>query len=235
MDGPATVSRQRPSVKYDGATLQVTLTFDNGPEPAVTDQVLDILEATGVRATFFVLGAKLAEPKRRALAKRAHAEGHWIGNHTWSHAEPLGTIADPSRVVSEIVDTQARIGELAHPDRLFRPFGGGGAIGPHLLNEVALRTLREERMTCVLWNAIPRDWEDPRGWAETALAQCRLQPWTLLVLHDLPTGAMGRLRSFVDRVLEHGGTFRQDFPPECVPIRRGEVVASLEQYVGATQ
>ncbi len=233
MDCPATVSRQCRSVKYDGATLQVTLTFDNGPEPAVTDRVLDILAATGVRATFFVLGSKLADRSRRALAKRAHAEGHWIGNHTWSHAEPLGTIADASRVISEIVETQALIGELAHPDRLFRPFGGGGAIGTHLLNEVALRTLQEERMTCVLWNAVPRDWEDPRGWAETALAQCLLQPWTLLVLHDLPTGAMGRLRIFIERVLEHGGRFRQDFPPECVPIRRGEVVAPLERYVSA--
>ena len=225
--------RARRGVKYDGATLQVTLTFDNGPEPAVTDRVLDILAATGVRATFFVLGAKLADPKRRALAKRAHAEGHWIGNHTWSHAEPLGRIADASRVISEIVETQALIGELAHPARLFRPFGGGGAIGPHLLNRAAVDVLTTEKMSCVLWNAIPRDWEDPRGWAETALAQCLAQPWTLLVLHDLPTGAMGRLRIFIDRVLDHGGGFRQDFPPECVPIRAGEVVAPLERYVSA--
>lgn len=86
-------------------------------------------------------------------------------------------------------------------------------------------------MTCVLWNAIPRDWEDPRGWVETAIAQCLAQPWTLLVLHDLPTGAMGRLRIFIDRVLDHGGRFRQDFPPECVLIRRGEVTGELAPYV----
>jgi hypothetical protein len=96
-----------------------------------------------------------------------------------------------------------------------------------------VEVLKKEKMTCVLWNAIPRDWEDPRGWAETALAQCLLQPWTLLVLHDLPTGAMGRLRIFIDRVLDHGGRFRQDFPPQCVPIRNGEVVAPLEAYVSA--
>src|SRR5690349_4716505 len=227
MDGPATVSRPRRSVKYDDATLQVTLTFDNGPEPAVTDRVLDILAATGVKATFFVLGAKLAERGRRALAKRAHAEGHWIGNHTWSHAEPLGTIADASRVISEIVETQALIGELAHPDRLFRPFGGGGAIGHHLLSRTAVDILEKEKMTCVLWNAIPRDWQDPRGWAETALAQCLRQEWTLLVLHDLPTGAMGRLKIFIDRVLDHGGTFRQDFPKDCVPLSRGEALSDL--------
>jgi hypothetical protein len=82
----------------------------------------------------------------------------------------------------------------------------------------------------VLWNAIPRDWEDPRGWAEVALAQCLAQSWTVLVLHDLPTGAMGRLKIFIERVIDHGGRFRQDFPPECVPIVRGEVLAPLGPY-----
>ena len=213
--------------------MDVTLTFDNGPEPAVTPRVLDVLDATGVKATFFVLGSKLADKERRAIAKRAHAEGHWIGNHTWTHSQPLGRISDASRVISEIVETEGLINELAHPDHLFRPFGGGGEIGPHLLSTAAVDVLRKEKMTCVLWNAIPRDWEDPRGWAETAIAQCLTQPWTLLVLHDLPTGAMGRLKIFIDRVRDHGGRFRQDFPRECVPIRRGEVVGQIDAYVAA--
>ena len=213
--------------------MDVTLTFDNGPEPAATPRVLDELARADIKATFFVLGSKLADPERRAIAKRAHAEGHWIGNHTWSHREPLGRVTDPARVVAEIIDTEAAIGELGHPDHLFRPFGGGGAIGQHLLNSAAIDVLRKERMTCVLWNAIPRDWEDARGWAETAIAQCLTQPWSVLVLHDLPTGAMGRLRIFIDRVLDHGGRFRQDFPPQLVPIRRGEVRAPLGAYVAA--
>jgi peptidoglycan-N-acetylglucosamine deacetylase len=216
-----------------GIVVDVTLTFDNGPEPAVTPRVLDELARADIKATFFVLGSKLADPERRAIAKRAHAEGHWIGNHTWSHQQPLGTVTDPARVVAEIIDTEAAIDELAHPDHLFRPFGGGGAIGQHLLSAAAVDVLRKERMTCVLWNAIPRDWDDPRGWAETAIAQCLTQPWTVLVLHDLPTGAMGRLRIFIDRVRDHGGRFRQEFPTELVPIRRGEVTGGLAGYVAA--
>jgi peptidoglycan/xylan/chitin deacetylase (PgdA/CDA1 family) len=213
--------------------VDVTLTFDNGPEPAATPRALDVLARYGIGATFFVLGSKLADPARRSLAKRAHAEGHWIGNHTMTHSVPLGRLADPARTIAEIIEAQTLVEELAHPDRLFRPFGGGGEIGPHLLNRAAVDTLRHERMTCVLWNAVPRDWEDPRGWAEVALAQCLAQPWTLLVLHDLPTGAMGRLQIFIDRVLDHGGRFRQDFPPDCVPILRGEPVAPLEGYLTA--
>jgi peptidoglycan/xylan/chitin deacetylase (PgdA/CDA1 family) len=211
--------------------MDVTLTFDNGPEPAVTPRVLDILGNAGILATFFVLGSKLAEPERRGIAKRAFAEGHWIGNHTKTHSVPLGRVTDSATVITEIVDTQSLIDELSHPDRLFRPFGGGGELGRHLLNAAAVEVLKNEKMTCVLWNAIPRDWEDPRGWAEVALSQCLSQPWTLLVLHDLPTGAMGRLRIFIDRVLDHGGRFRQDFPPECVPILRGAVVSKLDAFV----
>jgi peptidoglycan-N-acetylglucosamine deacetylase len=197
----------------------------------VTPRVLDVLNVAGIKATFFVLGEKLADPKARAVAKEAAAEGHWIGNHTKRHRVPLGIANDDVEVLSEILDTQALIGELAHPDKLFRPFGGGGALGPHLLNDTAVRVLKDEKMTCVLWNAIPRDWEDPRGWVETAIAQCLGRPWSLMVLHDLPTGAMGRLRIFIDRVLDHGGRFRQDFPPDCVPIKRGEVVGELTPYV----
>jgi hypothetical protein len=66
-----------------------------------------------------------------------------------------------------------------------------------------------------------------------ALEQCLAHRHTLLVLHDLPTGAMRHLGAFIASVLQHGGVFRQDFPPECVPIRRGEAVASLEPYVSA--
>jgi len=212
--------------------VEVTLSFDNGPEPAATPRVLEVLERFGVKATFFVLGGKLADPARRALAAQAHAAGHWIGNHTRSHSVPLGRISDEKTLVDEICGTQELIGDLSHPDRLFRPFGGGGELGPHLLNQKALALLKANRMTCVLWNAIPRDWEDPLGWVETALAQCAAQPWTLLVLHDLPTGAMERLASFIQRVLDRGGRFRQDFPPGLVPLVRGEAMAPLDAYVG---
>lgn len=212
--------------------MKVSLSFDNGPEPGVTEQVLEVLKKEKILATFFVLGAKLADPARRALAERAHAEGHWIGNHTMTHGVPLGRL-DEKAARSEILDTEKLLGKLAHPDRLFRPFGGEGALGSHLLSSAAVDVLQKNRMTCVLWNAIPRDWDDPRGWVETALDQCRAQPWTLLVLHDLPTGAMNNLASFIARIRQERGTFTQAFPPECVPIRRGEVLAPLAPYVTA--
>jgi hypothetical protein len=148
-----------------------------------------------------------------------------------THGTPLGKVTEAGAARREILDTQNLLGKLAHPDRLFRPFGGGGALGPHLLNQEALDVLQQEKMTCVLWNAIPRDFAEPDNWVDRALEQCRVQEWTLLVLHDLPNGAMKHLQTFLDRFRHAGGTFTQVFPPECVPILRGEVIGSPRSYV----
>ena len=61
--------------------FDLTLTFDNGPEPETTPFVLDVLADRSIRTTFFVVGHKLSTPEGRELARRAHEEGHWIGNH----------------------------------------------------------------------------------------------------------------------------------------------------------
>lgn len=207
----------------------ITLTFDNGPEPDVTPQVLDALRRHGIRSTFFVVGEKLQ--RRRNLAQRAHAEGHWIGNHTYTHRVPLGMITEPGAAVSEIERTQGLIGDLAHPRRLFRPFGGGGRLGPQLLNREALRYLQENACTCVLWNVIAHDWSHPEGWVERALELSFARPHALVVLHDLPTGAMDDLDRFIAAARDRGAIFAQDFPTDCVPIECGRLTAPIEPYV----
>lgn len=215
--------------------FDVTLTFDNGPEPSVTPRVLDVLARRGVRTTFFVIGNKLLTRDARACTERAHAEGHWIGNHTWTHTRPLGERPGAATADLEIGRTQAEIGVLSHSDRLFRPTGGGGHLDRRLLSPDAAALLKAGGYTCVLWNAIPRDWDDPDGWADRALEQCRSQPWSLMVLHDLPSGAMNHLEGFIDRAAKAGARFRQDFPPECVPIRSGKIVRSIDPYVSSIE
>lgn len=215
--------------------LDLTLSFDNGPDPDVTAFVLDVLAQRGIGTTFFVVGEKLARPENRKLAERAHAEGHWIGNHTWSHTVPLGLRSEPNVAAEEIGRTQKLIGELSHTQRYFRPFGGGGNLDQRLLSRSVVDCLVEGRYTCVLWNAIPRDWNDPEGWVERALTQIHRQAWTLMVLHDLNTGAMRHLETFLDRAADQGARFRQDFPPDCVPIVEGKIVRPIESYVAETR
>jgi len=207
------------------------LTFDNGPEPKVTRQVLDILATYNLRATFFVVGQKLAKPGAWEIAACAAKMGHWIGNHTYTHRIPLGNLKGPTVAEDEIGRTQELMGALARPDKLFRPFGGGGAIGPHLLSRSCYEFLRAGGYTCVLWNSVPRDWEEPQGWVERALDDCRTKAWTLLVLHDIDTGAMHQLDGFIQRLLAQHIEIVQDFPPECTPMRAGKVMLPMEGYI----
>lgn len=207
---------------------RVTLTFDNGPTAGVTGQVLDVLAERQIHATFFVVGQDLERPGARALSQRAANEGHWIGNHTLTHSLQFGESPDPEFSSVEILTTQGIIGDLSHADRLFRPFGGGGIISPLVLTSQAISTLQNGGYTCVLWNCVPRDWEQPERWVQNALTTIESQDWTVVVLHDQDTGAMRMLPHFLDELAARGTELRQDFPDECVPIRRGEIVGPLD-------
>src|SRR5690242_4080695 len=118
--------------------FDLTLSFDNGPTPDVAPQVLDVLARRNVKSTFFVIGEKLAQ--HRALAERAHAEGHWIGNHTLTHSLPFG-LMPPDAAKAEFDRTQETIGNLAHPHRFFRPYGQGGNLDNRLLSRPVLAHL----------------------------------------------------------------------------------------------
>ncbi|MBR0650356.1 polysaccharide deacetylase family protein [Roseomonas terrae] len=209
----------------------VCLTFDNGPEPAVTPGVLDVLARRRVTATFFLVGAKLRDPAARACAERAKAEGHAIGNHTLTHGAPLGT-RSAAEAVAEIAETDALLGALQGPDRLFRPNGGGGRLGPHLLNRAAADHLIAHRHTVLLWNAVPRDFADPEGWVATAHGMLRdVRGTVVLVLHDLPNGAMRQLDRFLGEAEQAGAVFGAAPPDDCVPLRRGVPAEGFAQYV----
>lgn len=212
---------------------RVTLTFDNGPTPGITERVVDLLRVRHISATFFVIGERLRRPGARESAVRAHSEGHWIGNHTLTHSAPLGENASAEFARKEIEETQVLIGELAHPDKLFRPMGGGGLIGAHLLSAAAIERLREGKYTCVLWSSVPGDWKDQESWVERCMAEIEERDWTTVVLHDIENGCLPRLAEFLDRLETVGVDYRQDFPEDVVMIRRGEATSpELSRILG---
>jgi len=211
---------------------ELTLTFDNGPTPDVTPHVLDVLARHSIKSTFFVIGEKLERPGHRMPAERAHAEGHWIGNHTWTHSLPFGLMAAEA-AKAEYDRTEAAIGTLAHRQRFFRPYGQGGNLDARLLSKPVLAHLAASRATIVLWNALPLDWQDVEGWVERALGQIAAQPWSLMVLHDLPTGAMQHLDRFIGLALDRGTRIRQDFPPDCLPMVDGRMKFKIDGLLPA--
>ena len=209
---------------------RVTLTFDNGPTPEATPQVLDCLARNDVRATFFVIGRKACSPEGKALVGRASGEGHWIGNHTFTHTTPLGEL-DREAALEEFDRADQALAWLRQPQRLFRPYGRAGRLGQHLLHPAIVERLQAERYTCVLWNCVPGDWRDPEGWVTRAAADCGSHAWSLVVLHDLPSGAMAHLERFIRILKDEGADLTQEFPPECIPIAEGEIMQPLDQYV----
>jgi peptidoglycan-N-acetylglucosamine deacetylase len=191
----------------------------------VTPGVLECLRKHGISTTFFVHGKKVSTPEGRALAERARGEGHWIGNHTWSHRGPLGRMP-AAAALDEIDRAAAALTWVSQPQKLFRPVGSG-VLGPHLFQPAVVEKLSNDGYTCVLWNSVPGDWRDPHGWLERGLADCRSREWSLVVLHDTPTGAMDHVDEFLSRLKAEGSQFLQEFPPECVPIVDGRIVGPL--------
>jgi peptidoglycan/xylan/chitin deacetylase (PgdA/CDA1 family) len=213
------------------APRRVTLTFDNGPTPGITERVLEALDGERIRSTFFAIGRNLADPAAASIARSAHFAGHWIGNHTFSHSIALGDRPDPDYAEHEIEDAQRCIAELSHPNKLFRPYGNSGLIGPHLFSRAAIAYLLANRFQTVLWNSVPGDWKDQAGWVERCVAQVLESEWSVVVLHDVERGCLPRLSELIQRLNDLGVIYEQDFPESVILTRAGKTVSMPQTYV----
>ena len=205
----------------------VTVTFDNGPTPGVTEPVLELLATHGVPATFFAIGHKLATPEGQRLGHRIVGEGHQLGGHTWSHSVQFG-LADESTVGDELTRTRTTVDDAGGDGLLFRPYGAGGVIDDRLMSAFGATTLQSLGYTCVLWNVLPGDWRDQAGWVDHALNDIDLLPWSVVVLHDVANAALPRLDQFLTAAALRNPTWSQDFPDECTPIRNGSATSSFD-------
>lgn len=149
----------------------VALTFDDGPDPDFTPLLLDVLEAHGARATFFMIGERAeGDP---ALVAEVAGRGHAVGNHT--HTHPSLPALKARRRREEIRRCSRALG--SHERRLFRPPKGHQSLGSRL---DALRC----GYRVVGWSGEAEDWiaHDP-GWIARRLRD-RLAPGRILLLHD---------------------------------------------------
>jgi peptidoglycan/xylan/chitin deacetylase (PgdA/CDA1 family) len=164
----------------------VYLTFDDGPDVEWTPRILDALAAARTRATFFVVGQSVrAAP---ALVRRIAADGHEVGNHTYSHRHPW--VMREAAARREVSDGAAAIADtLGRSPRLFRPPHGRMR---HCMVEEAARGSQRT----VLWNRSAVDW-GPLGRAAGIAARLRaLEPGDIVLMHDAR-----RLRNRPDELL----------------------------------
>jgi peptidoglycan-N-acetylglucosamine deacetylase len=83
----------------------------------------------------------------------------------------------------------------------------------------------------VLWNSVPRDWADPAGWIDRALSDVQARKHTVVVIHDVPSGAMDELPRFLDELDRSGVAVTVELPDECVPIIDGRIVSPVENLM----
>lgn len=208
---------------------RVTLTFDNGPTPGTTPYVLEELERRGLSAYFCLVGKQLAAGNEQLdVAKQIQADGHLLVNHSLTHGVALGDDPSASHARREIAQMHALMTESLGDwgESRFRPFGRGGELGQHIFSPAAVAELSRLNYSVVLWNCVPRDWEDPRGWVETALEQIEGSTHAVVVLHDLATGAMDQLPRFLDALLMRQADITMTLPDDCVPMRDGRIAWS---------
>ncbi|OFD57663.1 N-glycosyltransferase [Bacillus mycoides] len=162
---------------------QIALTFDDGPDPKYTPEILDILKEYKIKAAFFVLGENAQ--LNPSIVKRIYDEGHEIGNHTFKHPNVANTSLLRTKV--ELNTTQRLIQEITgHSTVLFRPPYEADA-NPDSSNEI-LPILRAQNMnyTMVAEEVDPEDWATP---STNELVKRTLNPiykgeGNVILLHD---------------------------------------------------
>jgi peptidoglycan/xylan/chitin deacetylase (PgdA/CDA1 family) len=163
----------------------------------VTELILDELKRHRLHATFFMIGQRIAAAPD--LARRVLAEGHEIGNHTFTHLK-LAALTD-AQVEAEIQKTQDIMGEvLSHRATWFRP-----PFGALRQNQVAI--LEKVGLRVALWSVDSQDWSQPGEAKITATVLKETKPGSIIICHDLHMQTAAAIDPILDGLIDRGFTF----------------------------
>lgn len=165
----------------------VALTFDDGPSP-YTDRLLRVLTDADARATFFLIGNKVAADP--AGAKRIAEAGMEIGSHTWEH--PNMTTIPPQDIATQFSKAGDAI-EAATGTRpkLVRTAGG-------LVNDQVLAEAKQQGLADINWDVIPFDWANDANTAATRyMLMTQIRPGAVVLLHDTYSSTVDLVQQFI--------------------------------------
>jgi peptidoglycan-N-acetylglucosamine deacetylase len=167
---PTATTRPAPA----GSAGEIYLTFDDGPDPAWTPRVLELLARYRARATFFVLGRAAATHPE--LVRQAFAAGHGVGNHTWSHRRL--TSLGGGQLEAEVGAASAAIRRATGaPARCLRaPAGVVDAASADRVQALGLRLVE--------WDVDTYDWRRPGAGVIAGRVLSRVRPGDVVLLHD---------------------------------------------------
>ena len=199
----------------------IAMTFDDGPSAKLTPQLLDILKARDMHVTFFVLGEMVKSHPE--IIKRAVAEGHEIGSHSWDHPDLAKKSDDFVR--SQLDRTKDEINTaIGHPPTLFRPPYGS-------LSKDQRRWIHDEYgYTIVLWDVDPLDWKRPGP----SVVEQRILEGTrngsIILSHDIHPGTVEAMPDTFDKLLAKG--FKFVTVPELIAMNQPEPIKPGRAKVG---
>lgn len=187
-------------VPADGAaalpaeTKYIALTFDDGPLRSTTTRLLDGLRERGASATFFLVGDRIEV--NRDLVERMKAEGHQVGNHTWSHVKLQGGAAEV--VAREIRQTNELLSSvLGEGEYWLRPPYG-------LLNEEQKSQIP---VPMVHWSIDPKDWEKLNTPRVVQAVLSHAAPNGIILMHDIYPTSVDAALQIVDALQAEGYLF----------------------------
>ncbi|WP_428962637.1 polysaccharide deacetylase family protein [Micromonospora fluostatini] len=179
--GPPPPVRPRPTglpagLRKTTGVRGVALTFDDGPDPVYTPQVLDQLRAARVKATFCVIGSRAR--RYPELVARIAREGHQLCNHSWNHDIELGR-RPKAAIRADLRRTSAAIRDAVPDARIpfyRQPGGRWTAEVVAVAKELGMRSLH--------WTVDPQDWAKPTGPTITKRVTTAARPGAVVLLHD---------------------------------------------------
>ena len=182
------------SVAESDRAPQIALTFDDGPHPVYTEQILDGLKERGVTATFFVLGENIAG--NEAILERMHEEGHLIGNHTYSH------------VKLNCMDHQCAVEEIQETSMLVEQITGEGTEYVRPPFGIWSRELEYDvLMLPVLWTIDTLDWTTKNVPVTVQKVLNQAEDQSIILFHDCYASSAEAALRAVDALLEQGYEF----------------------------
>ena len=189
---PATYAQVRVDQPY------IAMTFDDGPSAENTPRLLEMLKQRNIKATFFLIGQNVAA--NPDLVRRILADGHEIGNHSWTHPQ-LSKLSD-DRVTMEITKTQDAIKDASGftPSLLRPPYG---AITPRQREWV------EDRfgLNVILWSVDPFDWKRPGASVITQRILSQVRPGAIILSHDIHKQTVDAMPATLDGLIAKGYKF----------------------------
>jgi peptidoglycan/xylan/chitin deacetylase (PgdA/CDA1 family) len=176
----------------------IAMTFDDGPSSANTPRLLEILKQRNIKATFFLIGENAAS--NPDLVRQILADGHEIGNHSWTHPQ-LSKLSD-DRVTAEISKTQDTIKEASGftPTLLRPPYGAITARQREWIES-------QFGLNIILWSVDPFDWKRPGASVITQRILSQVRPGAIILSHDIHKQTVDAMPTTLDSLIAKGYKF----------------------------